>query len=84
MGLLTLDNLVSPTMSNEWQRLFLILVLQPVKIISLILSRVKSLGGVKTGDPREKTPDQPQAGLGWCHMWPELGSNPQMTSDLEC
>ena len=31
----------------------------------------------KTGDPREKPPDHPQAELGLSHMWPELGSNPQ-------
>ena len=36
----------------------------------------QSLGGAKTGDPREKTPDHPQAELGLSHMWPELGSNP--------
>ena len=31
----------------------------------------------KTGDPREKPPDRPQAELCLSHMWPELGSNPQ-------
>ena len=47
------------------------------KMISLILSR----GGVKTGYPREKTTDHPQAELGLSHMWPELGSNPQRWDD---
>ena len=28
----------------------------------------QSLGGAKTGDPREKLPDQPQAELGLSHM----------------
>ena len=28
----------------------------------------QSLGGAKTGDPREKTPDHPQAQLGLSHM----------------
>ena len=32
----------------------------------------KSLGGAKTGDPREKPPDHPQA---------ELGSNPERWND---
>ena len=35
----------------------------------------------KTGDPREKPPDHPQAELGLSHMWPELGSNPQRWDD---
>ena len=38
-------------------------------------------GGAKTGDPWEKTPDHPQAELDLCHMWPELGSNPQWWDD---
>ena len=29
----------------------------------------QSLGGVKTGDPQEKTPDHPHAELGLSHMW---------------
>ena len=37
----------------------------------------QSLGWVKTGDPREKTPDNPQAEFGLSYMWPELDSNPQ-------
>ena len=36
----------------------------------------QSLGGVKKGDSQEKRPDHPQAELGLCHTWPELGSNP--------
>ena len=28
----------------------------------------QSLGGAKTGDPREKTPDHPQTELGLSHM----------------
>ena len=35
----------------------------------------------KTGDPREKPPEHPQAELGLSHMWPELGSNPQRWDD---
>ena len=35
------------------------------------------VGGAKTRDPREKTPDHPQAEQGLSHMWPELGLNPQ-------
>ena len=34
----------------------------------------QSVGGTKTGDPREKPPDHP-------HIWPELGSNPQRWDD---
>ena len=41
----------------------------------------QSVGGAKTGDPREKTPDHPQAELGLSHMWPELASNPQRWDD---
>lgn len=41
----------------------------------------QSLGGAKTGDPREKPPDHPQAELGLSHMWPEPGSNPQLWDD---
>ena len=41
----------------------------------------QSVGGAKTGDPREKTPDHPQAELGSSRMWPELGSNPQRWDD---
>ena len=41
----------------------------------------QSFGGVKTGNPWEKTPDQTQAELGLSHMWPELGSNPQWWDD---
>ena len=33
----------------------------------------QSLGGAKTGDPREKQHDHPQAELGSPHMWSELG-----------
>ena len=36
----------------------------------------QSLGGAKTGDPREKPYDHPQAELGLSHKWPERGSNP--------
>ena len=59
---------------------YFIRVLQPVKIISLILSS-QSFGGAKTGDPWEKKPDHMQAELGLSHMWPELGSNPQRWDD---
>ena len=41
----------------------------------------QSLGGAKTRDPLEKTPDHPQAELGLSHMWPELGLNPQLWDD---
>ena len=41
----------------------------------------QSLGGAKTGDSREKPPDNPQAELGLSHMWPERGSNPQQWDD---
>ena len=37
----------------------------------------QSKGGAKTGDPRQKPPDHPQAELGFSHMCPEIGSNPQ-------
>ena len=36
----------------------------------------QSVGGAKTGEPREKPPDTPEAKLGLSHMWPERGSNP--------
>ena len=39
------------------------------------------LGGVKMGDPREKTPDHQQAELGLSHMFPKLGSNQQQWDD---
>ena len=39
----------------------------------------QSLCGAKTGDPREKPPDQ--AELGFSHMWPELDLNPQRWDD---
>ena len=38
----------------------------------------QSVGGAKTGEPREKPPDTP-AELGLSHMWPEWGSNPHQT-----
>ena len=41
----------------------------------------QSLGGAKTGDPREKPPAHPQAQLGLSHMWPDQGSNPQWWDD---
>ena len=41
----------------------------------------QSLGGAKTGGPWEKPSDHPQAKLGLSHMWPELGSNPQLWDD---
>ena len=37
----------------------------------------QSLGVAKTGDPREKPPDHPQAEFGLSHMRPELSSNTQ-------
>ena len=37
----------------------------------------QSQGGAKSADPREKTPEHPQAELGLSHMQPERGSNPQ-------
>ena len=45
----------------------------------------QSVGGAKTGDPWEKSPDHPQAELGLSQMWPELGRTPsgEMTSNLE-
>ena len=45
----------------------------------------QSLGGAKTGDPREKPPGHPQAEFGLSHMWPERGSthSGEMTSDLD-
>ena len=33
--------------------------------------QIQSLDGVKTGDPREKIPDHPQAEHGLSHMWPD-------------
>ena len=47
---------------------FFIWVLQPVKIISLILSR-QSYGVAKMGDLQEKPPDHPQAELGSNPLW---------------
>ena len=41
----------------------------------------QSLGGAKTGDPREKPPDHLQEQLGLSHMWPEHGSNQQWWDD---
>ena len=39
-----------------------------------------SLGGAKTGDPREKTPDHPKQNLA-CLICEELGLNPQQRDD---
>ena len=36
----------------------------------------QSVGGAKTGEPRENPPGTPHAELGLSHMWPEQGSNP--------
>ena len=66
---------------------FFICVLWPVKIISLILSRVNHKHGAKMGDPREKTPDHPQAELGHsltCDMSEARPQSGEITSDLEC
>ena len=60
---------------------FLIWVLRPIKIISLILRSIVMWGEKKMGDPREKPIDHPQAELGLSHMWPELGLNPQRWDD---
>ena len=54
---------------------FFIWVLWPIKIISLILSRINHKHGAKIGDPWEKPPDHLQAELGQSHMWSEQGSN---------
>ena len=35
------------------------------------------LGGAKTGDPTENTPDHTLAKLGWSHMCPYGDLNPQ-------
>ena len=37
---------------------------------------IKLIGGVKTGDPREKNPDHQQAELGLYYTWTKLGSVP--------
>ena len=42
----------------------------------------QSLGGAKTRDPREKTPDHMHAELGLFHMWPKLDSNPQQWDEV--
>ena len=62
-------------------RFFSYWVWWPVKIISLILSRVNHKVGRKRKIPREKPPDHPQAELGLSHMWPEWGLNPQWWDD---
>ena len=56
-------------------------ILRPVKIISLILSRISRKVGRKWEIPEKKTPDHQQTELGLSHMWPELGSNPQPWDD---
>ena len=53
--------------------IFFVWALRPVKIISLIFSRVNHKVG---REPRAKLPDHPQADLGLSHVLPELGSNP--------
>ena len=63
----------------HWLLNFFIWGLRPVKIISLILSRINR-NGAKTGKPPEREvfeKDHPQAELGLSHMCPELGSNTQ-------
>ena len=39
----------------------------------------QSVGGAKTGEPREKPPDTPASRTNLSHMWPERGSNPHQT-----
>ena len=34
---------------------------------------MKLIGGAKTGDPQENSPDHLQAELGLSHMWPQPG-----------
>ena len=51
------------------------LCLAPVKIISLILSRVNRKVGWKWEIPEKKLPDHPQAEPDLSHMWPELDLN---------
>ena len=66
--------------------LFFIWVLWPIKIISLILSRVNHKHGAKMGDPREKPPDHPQAELGHsftCDLSKARTQSGEMTSDLK-
>ena len=50
----------------------------PIKIISLILSRVIRKVGRKWEIPEKK---HPQAELALSQMWPERGSNPQRWDD---
>ena len=57
---------------------FFFFFLDSVKIISAHMTG-QSVGGAKTGEPREKPPRHPQAELGLSHMWPERGSNPHQT-----
>ena len=59
---------------------FLIEFYGPSKLFHSFWSESIVRWGV-TGDPREETPDHPQAELGLSHMWPELGSNPQRWDD---
>ena len=66
---------------------FIIWVLWPIKIISLILSRVNHKHGAKMGDPREKPPDHLQAELGHsltCDPSKARTQSGEMTSDLDC
>ena len=56
-------------------------ILQPVKIISLILSEVNHTMGWKGEFLPDKTPDHPQTELGLPHVWPEPGSNSQRWDD---
>ena len=55
--------------------IFFIWILRPVKIISLILSRVNRKVGRKREIPEKKHLDHPPAELGLSHIWPEIGSN---------
>ena len=43
----------------------------------------QSQGGAKAGHPREKPPDHLQTELDLSRIWPELGSNPQLSLLLQ-
>ena len=63
--------LMLPISNNEQFFSFLFTwVLWPVKIISLILSRVNHKVGRKWEIPEKKHLSNPQAELGFSHMWP--------------
>ena len=72
--------IISAKTSEELtEEVFFYSVLRPIQDYFSSYETGQSVGGAKTGEPREKHLTHPQAELGLSHMWPERGSNPHQT-----